>query len=60
MVETSLTLVMQTTTGTLNASEIARCSLDMPINPALPPTMRRTHEGAPEVRPYRVVLRYLS
>ena len=51
---------MHTTTGTLKASAIARCSFDMPISPAFAPTMRMTQEGAPDVSPYRVVLRYLS
>lgn len=54
------TFVMQTTTGTLSANAIARCSFDIPINPALAPTIRITHEGAPDVRPYNVVLRYRS
>ncbi len=54
------TLVMHTTTGTLNASAIAKCSLDMPISPALPPTMRMTQDGDPDVRPYNVVFRYRS
>lgn len=55
-----LTLVIHTATGTPRASAIARCSLDMPISPALAPTIRMTHEGAPEVRPYNVVFRYRS
>jgi len=54
------TFVMQTTTGTLSANAIARCSFDIPIRPALAPTIRITHEGAPDVRPYNVVLRYRS
>lgn len=56
----TLTFVMQTTTGTPRAKAIAKCSLDIPINPALAPTIKRTQDGAPEVRPYRVVLRYRS
>ena len=55
-----ITFVMQTTTGTLNANAIAKCSFDMPIRPALAPTIRITQEGAPDVRPYNVVFRYLS
>ena len=51
---------MQTTTGTLSANAIARCSFDIPINPALAPTIRITQEGAPDVSPYNVVLRYRS
>ena len=54
------TLVMHTTTGTLNANEMARCSLDMPMSPALPPTIRMTQDGDPDVRPYNVVFRYRS
>jgi hypothetical protein len=46
-----LTLVIHTTTGTPRAKAMARCSLDIPINPALAPTIKITHEGAPEVRP---------
>lgn len=53
-------LVMQTTTGTLKARAIARCSLDMPMSPAFPPTMRMTQDGDPDVNPYRVVFRYRS
>lgn len=45
------TLVIHTTTGTLKASAMARCSLDIPINPALAPTMRTTQDGAPDVKP---------
>jgi len=55
-----LTLVIHTATGTPRASAIARCSLDMPISPAFAPTIKMTHEGAPEVRPYNVVFRYRS
>jgi hypothetical protein len=51
---------MQTTTGTLNASAIERCSLDIPIRPAFAPTIRMTQLGAPEVSPYNVVFRYRS
>jgi len=51
------TFVMQTQTGTFSARDIARCSFDMPIIPAFAPTMSTTQEGAPEVRPYNVVLR---
>jgi hypothetical protein len=51
---------MHTTTGTLSARAMARCSLDMPIRPAFAPTIRMTHEGAPEVSPYKVVFRYRS
>src|SRR5260370_40364544 len=54
------TLVMQTTIGTLRAKATARCSFDMPITPALAPITRITQDGAPEVKPYKVVLRYLS
>jgi hypothetical protein len=44
------------TTGTLSASDIAKCSFDIPISPAaLAPTIRKTHDGAPEVSPYNVV-----
>ena len=45
------TLVMQTTTGTLRARAMAKCSFDIPISPAFAPTMRITQEGAPEVKP---------
>jgi hypothetical protein len=70
---------MQTTTGTLKARAIDKCSLDiprritdynsvpskvmhndLPIRPAFAPTMRMTQDGAPDVRPYNVVLRYRS
>ena len=54
------TLVMHTTTGTFKASEMARCSFDIPITPAFAPTIRTTQEGAPDVSPYNVVLRYRS
>ena len=54
------TFVMQTTTGTFNANEIAKCSFYMPIRPAFAPTMRITHDGAPDVRPYSVVFKYRS
>lgn len=47
-------------TGTPNASAIARCSLDMPMSPALPPTIKTTHDGEPDVNPYRVVFKYLK
>lgn len=60
MLSYELALVIHTTTGTLNANAMARCSLDMPISPAFPPTMSMTHEGAPDVSPYNVVLRYRS
>ena len=55
-----LAFVIQTTTGTLNAKAIARCSFDMPINPAFAPTIKMTQEGAPDVRPYNVVFKYRS
>jgi hypothetical protein len=55
-----VTLVMQTTIGTLRARATARCSFDMPITPALAPITRITQDGAPDVKPYKVVLRYLS
>lgn len=48
---------MQTTTGTLKASAMAKCSLDIPIKPAFAPTISITHEGAPDVKPYSVVFR---
>jgi hypothetical protein len=32
----------------------------MPITPALAPITRITQDGAPDVKPYNVVLRYLS
>ena len=51
---------MHTTMGTLNASAIAKCSFDIPIKPALAPTMRITQDGAPDVKPYNVVFKYLS
>lgn len=51
------TLVMQTTTGTFKASAIAKCSLDIPISPAFAPTIKITHEGEPDVSPYRVVFK---
>lgn len=51
---------MQTIRGTLKANAIAKCSLDMPISPALAPTISMTHEGAPDVRPYSVVFKYRS
>ena len=54
------TFVIHTTTGTLKASAMDRCSFDMPINPALAPTIKMTQEGAPEVKPYNVVFRYRS
>lgn len=53
-------MVIQTTTGTLKARAIARCSFDIPISPALAPTIRITHDGAPDVNPYRVVFKYRS
>jgi hypothetical protein len=54
-------LVMQMTTGTLRARDIAKCSLDIPISPAaFAPTIRKTHDGAPEVRPYNVVYTMLT
>lgn len=46
-----LALVMQTTTGTLRARAIDKCSLDIPISPAFAPTIKMTQEGAPEVKP---------
>lgn len=55
-----LTFVMHTTTGTLNANEMAKCSFDIPMSPALPPTIKITQDGDPDVRPYRVVFRYRS
>jgi hypothetical protein len=55
-----LTFVMVTITGTLNARAIARCSLDIPINPAFAPTMSMTQSGEWDVIPYSVVLRYRS
>ena len=55
-----VTFVMHTTTGTLKASAMARCSFDMPIRPALAPTIKMTQDGDPEVRPYNVVFKYLS
>lgn len=58
--ELIFTFVIQTTTGTLRASAIAKCSFDMPISPALAPTIRITHDGAPDVNPYRVVFKYRS
>ena len=54
------TLVMQTTIGTLSARATARCSFDMPMTPALAPITRITQDGAPDVKPYNVVLRYRS
>ncbi len=60
MVRGGRTFVMHTTTGTLNANAMARCSLDIPMSPALPPTIRMTQDGDPDVRPYNVVLRYRS
>ena len=45
------TFVMQTTTGTLSARAIAKCSFDMPMSPAFAPTIRMTQEGAPDVSP---------
>lgn len=57
---TNRTFVTQTTTGTLKANAIAKCSFDIPIKPAFAPTMRITHEGAPEVSPYSVVFKYFS
>jgi len=54
------TLVTHTTIGTLNASAIDKCSFDIPMRPAFAPTIRITQEGAPEVKPYNVVLRYFS
>ena len=53
-------MVIQTTIGTLRARATARCSLDMPITPALAPMTKITQDGAPDVKPYSVVLRYLS
>lgn len=55
-----MTFVMQTTTGTLSAKAMAKCSLDIPMSPALAPTIRSTQEGAPEVSPYNVVFKYFS
>ena len=55
-----VTFVIHTTTGTLKASAMDRCSFDIPINPALAPTIKMTQDGAPEVRPYSVVFRYRS
>src|SRR5258708_34028808 len=52
------TLVMQTTIGTLSARATARCSFDMPMTPALAPMTRITQDGAPDVKPYNVGLRY--
>lgn len=57
---TRITLVMQTMTGMVKARAAARCSLDIPIRPALAPTMRMTQDGDPEVKPYNVVFRYFS
>lgn len=51
---------MQTTIGTLSASAIAKCSLDIPIKPAFAPTIRTTQDGAPDVKPYNVVFKYRS
>jgi hypothetical protein len=49
-------LVMQMMIGPLSASEIAKCSFDIPMRPAaLAPTTRKTQEGAPDVSPYKVV-----
>ncbi len=45
------TLVMHTTIGTLKANAIDKCSFDMPMSPALAPTINMTQEGAPEVSP---------
>ena len=45
------TLVMHTATGTLRARAIAKCSLDIPINPAFAATIKSTKDGAPDVRP---------
>lgn len=42
---------MHTATGTLRASAIAKCSLDIPIRPAFAATIKMTKEGDPEVRP---------
>jgi len=55
-----LAFVIHTTTGTLKASAMDRCSFDIPINPALAPTIKITQDGAPEVKPYSVVFRYRS
>jgi hypothetical protein len=50
--------VTQMMIGTLSASEIVKCSFDIPMRPAaLAPTMRKTQEGAPDVSPYKVVYR---
>ena len=57
---TKITLVMQTMTGMVKARAAARCSLDIPMRPALAPTMRMTQDGDPEVKPYSVVFRYFS
>ena len=52
--------VTQTTIGTLRARATAKCSFDMPMTPALAPMTKITQDGAPDVKPYNVVLRYLS
>lgn len=51
---------MQTINGTSKASVTARCSFDIPIRPALAPTIKITQEGAPDVSPNSVVFKYLS
>ena len=51
------TFVIHTTTGTLRARAMARCSFDIPINPALAPTIRITQDAAPDVKPYNVVFK---
>ena len=60
IVSSTLTLVIHMIKGTLKASEIAKCSFDIPMIPAFAPTMIIMHDGAPEVNPYRVVFRYRS
>jgi hypothetical protein len=57
---TRSTLVMQTMTGMVKARAAARCSLDIPMRPALAPTIRITQDGDPDVKPYNVVFRYFS
>jgi hypothetical protein len=53
------TLVTTHTTGTERARATDKCSFDIPISPALAPTMRRTKSGCVAVSPNNVVLRYL-
>ena len=54
------TLVMHMMKGMLSAREIARCSFDIPMTPALAPTIIMIQDGAPDVKPYKVVFKYRS